>query len=50
MEHISYGADEKAVEAIRIIGGTFSYDPTDYLADGYEAIQTAEGWIVRPVE
>lgn len=46
----SYGADEKASEAIRITGGTFSYDPTDYLADGYETIQTAEGWIVRVVK
>lgn len=46
----SYGADEKAAEAIRITGGTFSYDPTDYLADGYETIQTAEGWIVRAVK
>ena len=43
----SYGADEKAVEAIKITGGTFSYDPTDYLAAGYEAAETADGWIVR---
>lgn len=43
----SYGADEKAVEAIKITGGTFSYDPTDYIAAGYEAAETADGWIVR---
>ena len=43
----SYGADEKAVEAIKITGGIFSYDPTDYLAAGYEAAETADGWIVR---
>ena len=46
----SYGADEKAVEAIKITGGTFSYDPTDYLAAGYEAAETADGWIVRAGE
>ena len=44
----SYGAEEKAAEAISITGGTFSYRPTDYLADGYVAVQTDEGWAVEP--
>lgn len=46
----SYGADDKAAEAIRITGGTFSYDPTEYLAAGYDAEQTDDGWIVSAVK
>lgn len=46
----SYGADDKAAEAIRITGGTFSYDPTEYLAAGYDAVQTDDGWIVSAVK
>lgn len=46
----SYGADDKAVAAIKVSGGTFLEDPSDYLADGYEAVQTDGVWTVRPVE
>ena len=44
----SYGADEKAMAAIKVSGGTFLEDPTDYLADGYEAVLTDGVWTVRP--
>ena len=46
----SYGADDKAVAAIKVSGGTFLEDPSDYLADGYEAVQTDGVWTVGPVE
>lgn len=46
----SYGADEKALEAITVTGGTFLEDPSDYLADGYEAVQADGVWTVSPAE
>ena len=46
----SYGADDKAVAAIKVSGGTFLEDPSDYLADGYEAVQIDGVWTVGPVE
>ena len=42
----SYGAEEKAVETITVTGGTFSTDPTDYLAAGYVALQNDGKWVV----
>lgn len=45
----SYGDYEKAVGTIRITGGIFPDDPTYFLADGYQAVQTADGWVVSPV-
>ena len=44
----SYGADDKAMAAIKVSGGTFPEDPTDYLSDGYEAVLTDGVWTVRP--
>ena len=46
----SYGADDKAVAAIKVSGGTFLEDPSDYLADGYEAVQADGVWTVSPAE
>ena len=42
----SYGEEEKAVETITVTGGTFSTDPTDYLAAGYVALQNDGKWVV----
>ena len=42
----SYGEEEKAVETITVTGGTFSTDPTDYLAPGYVALQNDGKWVV----
>lgn len=44
----SYGADDKALEAITVTGGSFTEDPTDFLGDGYVAVQTDDRWIVSP--
>lgn len=30
-----------------ITGGTFSSDPSAYVADGYEAVQSGENWVVQ---
>lgn len=46
----SYGADDKALEAITVTGGSFPADPSDYLADGYQAVLTDGRYIVGPVE
>ena len=50
MGFYSYGADDKAVAAIKVSGGTFLEDPSDYLADGYEAVQADGVWTVSPAE
>lgn len=39
----SYGDYAKAVETIKIYGGTFLYDPSDYLAEGYTAVDNGDG-------
>lgn len=46
----SYGAADKALEAITVTGGSFPEDPADYLADGYEATLSGERWIVGPAQ
>ena len=46
----SYGADEKALEAITVTGGTFMTDPGNYLAPGYTAVQTDGKWTVTATE
>lgn len=33
-----------------ITGGTFSTDPSDYLADGYKAVQSGDKWIVNKIQ
>ena len=44
----SYGADEKALEAITVTGGTFMTDPTYYLDAGYTAVEADGKWTVVP--
>lgn len=44
----SYGAEEKALQTIKISGGTYLEDPTDYLAPGYVAVRTEGTWVVSP--
>lgn len=46
----SYGDYDKSLETVKVSGGTFLEDPSDYLADGYEAVQTDGVWTVGPVE
>ena len=46
----SYGADEKALEAITVTGGTFMTDPSYYLDPGYTAVQTDGKWTVVATE
>ena len=46
----SYGADDKASEAITVTGGTFMTDPTDYLETGYNAVESEGKWVVAPIE
>lgn len=46
----SYGAEDKALKTITVTGGTFMTDPTDYLATGYTAVETAGKWTVSPVQ
>ena len=46
----SYGADDKALEAITVTGGSFPADPSDYLAEGYQAVLTDGRYVVAPVE
>ena len=50
VDFYSYGAEDKALQAIKVSGGSFTEDPTDYLAPGYTAIQTEGRWIVTPAE
>ena len=42
----SYGADEKALEAITVTGGTFMTDPSYYLDAGYTAVESGGKWTV----
>ena len=43
----SYGDYDKSLVTIKVTGGTYLEDPTDYLADGYLAVQGADGkWTV----
>jgi len=44
----SYGAEEKALQTIKVSGGTYLEDPTDYLVAGYAAVQTDGKWVVSP--
>ena len=46
----SYGADEKALEAITVTGGTFMTDPSYYLDSGYTAVETDGKWTVVAAE
>ena len=46
----SYGADEKALEAITVTGGTFMTDPSYYLDSGYTAVQTNGKWTVTAAQ
>ena len=46
----SYGDYDKSLETVKVSGGTFLEDPSDYLADGYEAVQTDGVWTVSPAE
>lgn len=46
----SYGDAQKAMDAINVSGGSFSADPADYLAEGYQTVQNGDRWIVTPVE
>lgn len=46
----SYGADEKALEAITVTGGTFMTDPSYYLDAGYNAVETDGKWTVQTVQ
>ncbi len=46
----SYGADEKALEAITVTGGTFMTDPSYYLDAGYTAVESGGVWSVVPAQ
>lgn len=46
----SYGADDKALEAITVTGGSFPEDPSAYVPAGYAAVETDGRWIVGPIE
>ena len=46
----SYGADEKALEAITVTGGSFPEDPSDYVPTGYGAVETDGRWNVVAAE
>lgn len=46
----SYGADEKALNAITVTGGTFMTDPTYYLDAGYNAVESEGKWTVVAAE
>lgn len=46
----SYGDDAKSLDAITLTGGTFLEDPSDYVADGYQAVLTDGLWSVLPIE
>lgn len=41
------GAFDDAAGVISVTGGTFSSDPSAYVADGYEAVQSGENWVVQ---
>ena len=42
----SYGAEDKALDAITVTGGTFPDDPSAYVPDGYVAVETDGKWVV----
>ena len=44
----SYGDFDKSLETIKVSGGTYLEDPTDYLVTGYAAVQTDGRWVVSP--
>lgn len=46
----SYGEDVKALEAIKVSGGTFMIDPSDYLESHYSAVETNGIWTVVAAE
>ena len=46
----SYGEDAKALEAIKVSGGTFMIDPSDYLESHYSAVETNGIWTVVAAE
>lgn len=46
----SYGADEKALEAITVTGGTFMTDPSYYLDAGYTAVESGGKWTVTAAQ
>ena len=46
----SYGADDLALNAITVTGGTFPDDPSSYVPDGYVAVETGGKWTVSPAE
>ena len=46
----SYGDFDKSLETIKVSGGTYLEDPTDYLATGYVAVQADGKWVVNPAE
>ena len=48
-DFFSYGAEDKALDAITVTGGDFTADPSVYLAPGYEAVQNEGRWSVRPI-
>ena len=48
-DFFSYGAEDKALDAITVTGGDFTADPSVYLAPGYEAVHNEGRWSVRPI-
>ena len=38
-----------ATSSITIYGGTFKFDPTKWVADGYEAVQEGDTWTVKAI-
>ena len=48
-DFFSYGAEDKALDAITVTGGDFTADPSVYLAPGYEAVHNDGRWSVSPI-
>ena len=46
----SYGAGDKALEAITVTGGTFMTDPSAYVETGYAATEAGGKWTVSPAQ
>lgn len=46
----SYGADDKALEAITVTGGSFPEDPSDYVPTGFVSVETDGRWNVLAAE
>ena len=42
----SYGDYDKSLETIKVTGGSFLEDPSDYVPDGYSARNTGDRWVV----